>query len=873
MKTTKSARFALAMVYAVSCMLLMPGTARAQVTMTNNLTTVRFVTPPIYPTDPAYEVQYVKNVATGATGNQINFRQSNTMSSGYCGTWSIQLRDRVAANALTNYLWFDVASLRQSGATVNVTAQQTGNGNPNVVQKYLVTFDVTGLAFMNVTAHLKVLAQWRLDPGSPYVSAQISILDFYDVNNPSHLLSQLPYYVSSVKFPSLYVDYPVNSNDVHQLLMPFAGGLLMQDPALHGTSNFPTIVNGPGNGSDGKFFGAVAMTPPLLAYYDETTSDCLYMTDDDLSQLWRDFEVTRNTDPNGNYVIEMRARHMPDNVYARDTYTTLYSVRIAPMVGDWVDVASTYRAFIADPNNYPSGVYKFYRDPVGASTNGMSSDFKNLVLHTHLGSGVDLGTDSMDDFARNEFSSRRIALGTGEMSIWSAGFFPDFTDNMYYDFPNALGYDGYLPGRPSFAAAVRESQKPIGTQTGTIVATFLSSWGGIDWFASGLPMTTQSDVLHRDAQVSEDGSSDPGPTGAGYYVVDGCNGQYQAYAPPPLGSSSTWSNLFEDYVLDIVAHTGAHAFDCDAFNTGPCFSTTHAKHLPGGGNYMFVNREKQIQDIKNNATSRGASISGATMEGAFLDYVGDIDLMHESPTITSITDVNLQLVTNVKIIPFFRMVADCVKLSSFYDNPTYSDTGRRAWLNAMETFVYGNIPHATNYLADYVPTYGAEVSRTDAPFQRYLRRMVHFLRDTTAPATWSFLKFHNGTLQRTPAFTVFNPSSTWSGTLGFGNGTNYNDPVAAANQYLVVGMYKAPQTGTTKDFALVVTNPWVGVGAPNFELRSCLFDPARYGLTTYTVTRYDDAGNATSYGLMSGQYTIPNTPIPPGQIWYWVFSG
>jgi hypothetical protein len=813
----------------------------AQVTINSGTTSATFN---VSASGVADELASIQDVATGRT---VSFQTSVPMAGGstkYNGAWSVFLRDN--ADPFGTNKWFTMgdAGIQASAAPIPpaTTNPQT---LPNGTIKYTLSFTGGALSFDNTTFSMTVLVQWRLYPGDPNLNCQVTVI----VPN----VNTTPFHVSQVVFPELLVRYIATQNDVHELVYPFDTGFLFENPV--NSSNFPKAFSGP---ADDRAWITTKAALPFIAYYAKVTKNCLYFGDADLQAYWHDYEFDQDADSNNSKFMKLRCRHMPDDVFAKDTYTTPYTMQIRPFLGDWVDVAKAYHDVLAssDPTKIP-----YYNGPVGAASNPMTTTMKNLAFHAHL--DTSLPTDNLDFFARDAMNTFRLA-GVGGLLQWHVGFWPDMFDrfNLY----------GYLPGRPSFAAAVMEAQK----QNGAVVAPYVNGDFGVDYLSlTPVPTPTQLMADVYDSAIRhEDG---------GRVEIQGSDKQHDNLFE--CNSDSAWGvnvrpnglpGVLQGQVKDILSLTTTKCIYLDNFVTAPCFENSvnlpHG-HKPGGGTYMWANRVQQLRDMRTTALTVNPNFSGIMTEGAYLWYSGSADVAHLMPLNMSV-NLNSVLVTEVKSIPLFRIVVDSMKNSQFWEHiPVTStnavDNGRCGWLQAADVFAYGLIPHYENRQVDLYPSFGEgdESARAKAPYQRYFRRIVAALKNTGSPD--DFLNFHNGTMDRSPDIAAQTPFAAAHPDAE----TGYNDAwFAAPNNYLVVGMYKAPPSGPKTRLALIVTNPWVGMSAPNFQL-STTFDPATYGFTgSYDVTRYDNLGTATTTTGVSGPFNIAQQ-IPPGEIWYWVFTG
>ena len=739
--------------------------------------------------------------------------------------WSVLLRDRRAPFAPGKFATisaedprFDVERLPASEEAPPRTAMT-------------IRFVAEGMEFDGARFSLVVIVRWRLAPGRAFLEAEFSL------TIPG--LARLPFYVSQITAPSLYVRDLGEPSDTHELVIPSMGGLLIQDPLK--APRFPRIFGGRG---ERKPWVAPWIQVPLLAYYDEATRDCLCLCDDDVHGCFRDYEVVRHAElSDGRPYLELRCRYLPDDVYVRESWTLPFHSRISASGGDWIDVARAYRGFLADPASHAT----FYKGPIGARTD-VAPEIKDVVLHAYLQSSI--AADDLDRFARGALDVDRLAGGGGTLEVWSAGFFPDQFEQFYFK--------GWLPGRPSLACAVREAQ----VQAGALVAPYVNCAAGVDHVEAGVTEPTPlMRSIRAAAVVTETGQRFLSSLGA--IRADGeCNGD------------ARWSQAFVDNVVDIVRFTGARSIYLDAFTTAPCFAgpdsiAPHPDHAPGGGNYMVRGRVRQLRSVRRALAGEGLPFSGFVMEGHSLWYIGDIDVMHASPSQVSLTDGfaangDPLPIENAKTIPFFRMVADSVKLSQFTDDDA-ATLGRRAWLDAVDVFEFGMVPHVCNPRVDLAATYGEELLREAAPLDRYLRRLAGCLRS-------GFLRYHNGTLERPPAARIAPPGFDVKAASASDPKHPYLDPWRT--DAVVSAIYRAavPADG----IALVATNPWIATpGAPEFTIEAEV-RPEEYGIDRerngYTVTLCDEEGRPLqTWRKDAGESFSISMPLPAGAIRYWTF--
>jgi len=789
--------------------------ASGQVVLDNGVTRAVFTGPP----GATPELSQLEDVAHGRP--QLRFA-SGAATGRICGGFGLLLRRREDARPALRWVGADDPAFVVTAAH----AEPAADGTDSLVVRHVAK----ELRFEDSRIAATVTVTWSLRPGARDLEARIA------VEIPE--MERLPVYLSQVKFPCLELRRLGDPAHVDALVLPFQSGVLLRDPvdaAAHPA--FPQKLAGP---KDGRPWMVQNLSLPLLACYDETTRDGLWFTDDDVTSVFRDYEVERFPGRDGAPVLELRCRHLPPDLYRSATFAPPYAMRIGPLRGDWVDVAERYRAFLAEPGRGATS----YEGPVGAATNSMAPELKQVALHVNLSTGW--YGDDLDLFARDATDVFRKA-GEGGLEIWHGGF-----DEAFDDFYSHEEFGV----QPSFVAAVRMAQKRFGT----LVAPYVNGSRAVDYAELGVAAPgPRLRATHASVVRLESGAPFLLEQGRLEDVVQ-CNG------------ARPWSGVFVERAFDVVAAARSHAVYLDAFGATPCFADArsdpeHAHdHAPGGGNYMFRGRREQLRQLRARAAAAGLPFAGVVVEGQSLAWLGAVDVMHVSPLGTLLLDRgNTRRVDAACTIPLFRMVADSVKLSDFPDHEPSSPPGRRAWLMAMDVFAFGLVPHCRNARVDLLPSHGDELMRDDEPYDRYLRRIVRCLRGD------GFLRFHDGTLLRTPGFTVAGGADlpvrfdafTPTGDVPF------VEPWIATP--LVAALYRAPDGA--RELAFVVTNPWVG-GGPELRLHATL-DPVTCGFANERcrVTVRDDAGKESVRHLAAGEpLVIDEQRIAPGEIWRWVLA-
>ena len=138
-------------------------------------------------------------------------------------------------------------------------------------------------------------------------------------------------------------------------------------------------------------------------------------------------------------------------------------------------------------------------------------------------------------------------FGSGVYDMWYGGYYPDLFDALYFE--------GYLPGRPSFSAAIREAQK----QGRHIAAAYVQGSAGVDYTRVTPPVANPTQLqldIKASAAIQEDGSENVLNYNPQRPMIQMCNG------------AAAWSQIFVDNIVSIVDHTSARA----AIRTSPVTS-------------------------------------------------------------------------------------------------------------------------------------------------------------------------------------------------------------------------------------------------------------------------------------------------------------
>ena len=664
---------------------------------------------------------------------------------------------------------------------------------------------------------LDVWVGWSLSSSSSFLEGNIWV----NITQTTNL------YLSAINFPIVSMttigDDP--THDHQRLVVPVLTGLLIDNPAKPGATPLPPLLSNP-------VFSSLNI--PTLGYYNEQSSDLFTLADNDVDRWWKLYRVD-----NQDNQLTMQASHVPDNIYQTTSFALPYNMRLRASHGDWVTAAEEYRAHMEGPDISSD----WYHGPIGASTNPAPLAMKNLVAHsTHQ---TPTRGDMLDSSKADAWNIYRV-FGEGVFDIWFDAHFPDTFESFYYC--------GYLPGRPSFPAAVQEAQD----LPGYVVAPYVQSSAAISELAGNpLPNSIVStcspqpgdpifqvrsdidDSLIRDEfgnfiQATVDGSM--------YFM---CNG------------AAKWSDVFVDNVAAIASTTTCQGAYLDFFGATICYEPFDDgdghQHFPGGGNYMYVGRTNQLQDLQSRVGSFGLS---SESPHSFLS--DQIHLSYLPPTRFALTKLGAPLDSaTASTIPFFRTCHPNIKLSEIGSPPsTETDDGRLAWLAAVSSIGFGQLPNQYQPFTDHSPSFHA---REDARYFAFLRDLAGFLR--------VFLPYHNGTMRRSPSNLVVTAPPGFAGltTAASGSVKPYRqDP-------LVVGMY---QSATAPSLALAAVNPWIGQTQATIDI-DFTFDPNDYGLgVPYDVSLVDASGNETviAQGLTGSFSPGSGFSVGPGEMLYWMFD-
>jgi hypothetical protein len=738
------------------------------------------------------------------------------------------------------------------------------------------------VTFDGETVPLEVRTQWALLPGEPFADTTMRVI------LPD--LPDLGVYLGQARHPDLKISDYGTPDDT--LVVPWVSGNLVRNPT-DPTLKFPFKL------SQSTFF---LFPVNVTAYYDAATpSRCLYLAttdaDDHLKELLIGVDDDADDGPQqGGRHVTMNMRHLPADVFDVRDWETPYGVRVGVFEGDWWDVVAAWRRHRA--SDVP-----WYQGPVGSPAHPMPAAGKQVVAELLFVPGYE--GDHMDMLTRQVVAMSRI-LGRHVNVYLYGAYMPDRFFHWYLD-------GGYLPGRPSFAGAVRESQK----QFGHVVSPYVCGTLAADWTDPALqpPITDPPQVL-----VDAYDSFAIDETGAPRFVASAAD-------PPRSGvlcAGGPWArDAFPEDAREIALFSEMKGIYLDYWLTWPCFSTEHL-HAPGGGDWMNVMRMEQLRDL----TAAPHEELVVPMEFVHGRFTEEVDTMHVDPAENLLSAEDYPGTTiqkpmeNAETIPLFRALFDNVKLSRITTRVP-SLPGRRSWIEAANIFTFGQVPSVNRAIPELIPIFserylfapnyhflsklptsdgsigfGAATGPTDTPtfvpdkgslavpYLRFLRVLTEVLRDQ------GFLLWHNGTIRKLPEreLTLVAPPG-FDGQPGaeaeIDDGVQTNTPMYV-EEPIVPGMFQAPKDLLPPEdiwansLAFVAANPWVDPAeAAVFDLDFTFVpDPIHYPgwnpLTFYTVTRFDaDGGVSQLPGQYQGAFTLtdhaPLQRLQPEDVYWWVF--
>ncbi len=714
----------------------------------------------------------------------------------------------------------------------------------------------TGTITQSTSAHVTpftVTTRWTAVDGEPFIDTLIRVS--LDEADP-------PFYTTSVLHPDVRVLSLQDVEGTDALVVPWLGGSLITTPTDDTTFTGPSgdtrlCFPFPDRLARGPNFFPVNMA----AYYDGRApeSNCLVVMTTDADDYWKDllidvgpdlplgdcYPADDYLDPQGNFTLQhclacttgvpnpsrwvsLTPEHIPDDLFADHDYITKeaaggYEVRLAMIEGDWWDAAEAYRRLLRTANG--GQPVAWYEGPVGAATNTMPPAGKQLAGQVLLNPAV--FADHQDTLARQTLDLTRI-LGPNIHCIYYGSHAPDRFELWYYG--DAMGNTGYLPGRPSLAAAVREGQRHFNHQ----VSVYWNASTVVDCTTSEIPEACTWGELGN-AQSSFLWDEDLRPH-------LGCSTTPFVSILDP--ASTWWKQQFIDDLLEIVKFTGIKAIYLDNLLRGPCFRDTHL-HEPGGGNYMNTHRVEQIAGLQQALSDEGIPELIVAMEHLAGRMAGNVHLMNMDPSMSllsgeSWSDLDVpdggflcpqagvptekKPMANARTIPLFRAIFDNVKIASLGNSIYSTDPGRRSWVEATHVITFGMLPSITRNLLERIPifsdrmayatsfsflgsgAYGSkniacggtseggvfentvpdntlglstpdngDLSTTDifggslpaACDDSFNAPLFHFMKGLTALLKeQTFLTWHNGTIRRPPAFTVVRDSPFLHGVPG-----------------------------------------------------------------------------------------------------------
>lgn len=796
--------------------------------------------------------------------------------------------------------WFEFStdgSVKRSAPGMGSLDALTLDSVITTVSTAIITWSAS-ISLGGASSDMTIQTTWSAMAQQPAMQTRLSC----DVLGPG----PLPFYLSTVSYPEVHVDSWATPEA--ELLVPWVNGTLIRDPTNPALPFKATLDAG------SNFF-------PLNAscYSDGGTpvNTSFGISTDDGEEVMKELYIARSVDGVLPGSISYRYVTVPDDVFDSLEYTMPYQARLSVFQGDWWTFSERYRLQLQ--------TQPWYAGPVGSPSSTVPEPMADLVAQILLQPGFT--DDHMDLIARQIMDMHRV-LGPDANAILYGGHSPDEFDEFYFR--------GYLPGRPSFVAAVREGQK----QFRHTVSPYIQSSQGVDYLDPALdPPISNPTQLMLDVQAAflerEDGTVKYFPGNLG--------------TPPRSGylcsGSGWWRDHFPDNTRQIGAFTGMSGAYLDFFLMGICYSEAHT-HAPGGGAWPMLTRVDQVSSM----TAPPFEDLVAPMEFLHGRLTESVHGMNADPAANLMwaefhegTQVP-EPMANAVTVPFFESVFDNVVMSRITTtNP--SDSGRRAWVEANNVFTFGQIPGITRPLADIVPVFSQRFAYApyysfleqafqglgpgpgggflsvpvdpvddpddelgafppldedddfvppkpslfhfqpqkeslNVPYLRFLGVITRVLRDH------GFKTWHNGTLVRTPGFTVtlVEPLSfdTPAGVETDPAGLQTNSPVYT-EEPLTPGMYQAPADlpgADAQSLAFVAANPWVDPFDPaTFDLTFVIRTHDYIGWTAadeYTVTVYAQDGSATLLpGTFTGNFDLVAATggpalMEPGDVRWWV---
>ncbi|MFH2000680.1 MAG: DUF6259 domain-containing protein [Planctomycetota bacterium] len=636
-------------------------------------------------------------------------------------------------------------------------------------------------------------------------------------------------YVSELVHPLIFIGKLASGcNEEDCLLIPREGGFLYPDPTS----------------SDFKLHVMLEDAIPLLsvdlyAYYvmDSTTGvggHCLVITDNDLfsyrdeDHYWKVLNCNLDVDHD---CLEFSMRHVPDNIFDRtEPFGTFnkYQVRIALLEGDWFEVARWYRGLLEMECSW-------YQGCVGerVERHEMPSGLSNVLVNMQMSEAINhfgylcvdeedvVRGDHMHEYMRDMLQNVMRVFGKGVYCRWYGFSYPDHFDGHYHN-------QGLLaPGKPSLAAAVRESQK----YDENIVAPYIQGTIGYhydgDLFTTGIPQSNTSQNMDLCRRVKENGSAHiiglPGYPDADAMMM--CTGS--TYWGDSQGGA--YEGSFVENIVDLVINTLSRSVYIDFCYSWICYardSINHPHHLPGGGSWPYRVRMDQFVKIKERIKYRlqdeldytpaeadsfvdDFSFSQENLNGSYTHHVA---MMFNNPISGSPEDAPYFNWKNEMAVPFFRCAFPNVKMSNQHVGDLQgkywnSRLGCNAWYLSTLVFTFGQILSMGNNAPEYKKTCG---NHPFGPYYDFMKKICRSLSDRSIHLSKlsfsNLLEFHNGIVERIP----FNFHCTHSPSWNWGfKRLKENKPKQISNLYieeaLVPGMFRH---WNNEGLAFIVANPW-----------------------------------------------------------------
>jgi len=646
------------------------------------------------------------------------------------------------------------------------------------------------------------------------------------------------------------------------LVVPVLGGYLLREPT-NPVLAFPSHLQ-PGSFLSLNTSSIPVWSVPLLAYYDEDSGSGLVYASTDEGQHWKQLGLQRAPDnpglPGGRGRLVFNLAHVPADVFDSESrlapldYHPPYRVRISCFRGDWWDVAEMQRRHLQQ-------VAPWFRGPVGAASNPMPAATKSLVAEMLVLSGRN--GDSLDLRSRLGADMTEV-LGTGVTSTWYHWHYPDDFDDFFAE--------GYLPGRPTLAAAVREAQ----AQSGDRVKLYVNAYAATLTDGSTACGSSVNAALLRNEYGDQQPVTPSSTTGR---IL--CAG------------TDTWGDLIPRTVLGAAAFTGMAGVHLDYLFPAACFATGHG-HPAGGGSWMYSRPMARLAQLSTTGVPALGSpppcgfLPSAppvappdfliSMEGHVGRWTEVVQIMHRDPTALRILSPGGNVLPHATVIPFFRAVFDNVKIGRTRASAsTEINVGRRCWIETLCALRFGQVLHPAEGDLDVLPIFNL---RASADYWAWESALASALRDR------GLLTWHNGTLRRPPHVQVappvgWHPTSVPSVQFTFGLPANHPSVVNEVEDpdYVVATTLQAPSdAGPDADsLAVVLANPWVVEDqadlAVDFDLDLAAY-PAWEDVTgsAYSVERFSSLSPTSSVVAPDpSPHFAASEVVQTGEIVWYVF--